>query len=99
MHDIHSEDAQAAHGSLWPSILGLGAGFLPFGLVVLTWGSKQAGIILLATGALTCLFAMSGWVHSVIREKYAVHYDVGEYDWLKNGMKLFLISEAMIFGK
>lgn len=99
MHDtVHSESAHAVHGSWWPPILGLGAGFLPFGFLVLEWGSREAGVILLAFGALVVLFAMSGWVHSVIREKYAVTYDAGEYDWLKNGMKLFLISEGMIFG-
>jgi len=98
MHDTHSENAHAGHGSWWPPILGLGTGFLPFGFITLLWWSKDAGITLLSVGFLICLFAMSGWVHSVIREKYALQYDLGEYGWLKNGMKLFLISEAMIFG-
>jgi len=98
MQKAHSETAHAGHGSWWPPILGLGTGFLPFGFVVFSWGSRPAGVILLSAGSLIALFAMSGWVHSVIREKYAVAYDVDEYDWLKNGMKMFLISEAMIFG-
>ncbi len=98
MHDAHSENVHAGHGSWWPPILGLGTGFLPFGFITLLWWSKDVGIALLSIGSLISLFAMSGWVHSVIREKYAIQYDTGEYDWLKNGMKLFLISEAMIFG-
>ncbi len=98
MQTSHSETTSVWHGSWWPPVLGLGTGFLPFGFIVLNWGSKPAGLILLSVGALIALFAMSGWVHAVIREKYAVHYEVVEYDWLKNGFKLFLISEAMIFG-
>jgi len=97
MYDSHSETTTVWHGSWWPIILGAGTGFLPFGFITLSWWSKEAGIVLLAAGSLVALFAMSGWVHNVIREKYAIHYEMVEYDWLKNGMKLFLISEAMIF--
>lgn len=98
MNEAPSESVHAGHGSWWPPLLALGTGLLPFGLLVLVWGSREAGLVLLACGGLLALFAMSGWVNSVIREKYAIVYDVGEYGWLKTGMKLFLISEGMIFG-
>lgn len=82
--------------SLWPFILAGGIGFLPFG-GLLTINHHVAGPFVLGAGAVIALVAGLGWVTSVIKEKTTIDILWGS-NCLSMAWKLFLLSEASIFG-
>lgn len=100
--------ADAAHGhddhihmpppSIWPFFAALSLTPLPIGLVLLGHGGNKAlGWGLFAWGALGGIVNGIGWVSQVIREKFDVDLMVAAKD-LAMSWKLFLLSEAAIFG-
>jgi cytochrome c oxidase subunit 3 len=74
-----------------------GLGLLAAGVLNLIWQTKY-GFPLLVTGGTIALLAVSNWAHTLIREKNVLENLLVDETWMKNGMKLFLISEAAIFG-
>ena len=93
--------AQAAelqhHGSWWPIFLAFGVGLMPTGVLLYVWAGKF-GLFLLALGGVLTLFGIGGWLNVLIKEKL-VHLDAADREaWSRNAIKLFLVSEAAIFG-
>lgn len=93
--------AQAAeyshHGSYWPIILALGVGLLPFGLLLDVWAGK-IGLYILGLGGLVTLSAIGGWTHTIIAQKFDLAELLQRESLRRNTVKLFLVSEAAIFG-
>ncbi len=97
MTDQHSAGEHTTHNSQWPILLAIGIGFIPIGIVNYIWGNKF-GLGLIIFGAVMTLGSLAGWANTLIKEKLQL-LDLEEKDrWLRNGMKLFLVSEAAIFG-
>src|SRR3972149_2230813 len=61
---------------------------------------RKNKILALAIGAcaLITLFAIAGWTHTLIREKIDLAEILWRESWQRNAVKLFLVSEAAIFG-
>jgi len=93
----YSEAEHSSHASYWPLILALGVGFLPLGLLLQVWAGK-IGYLFLGLGGLITLFAIAGWTHTLIREKIDLAEILWRESWQRNAVKLFLVSEAAIFG-
>jgi len=83
--------------SFWPILLALTLGLVPFGVVTYAYGTR-AGLILVAVGAASAIGSMIGWVVGIIREQIPAEEQAKSEKWLRNGLKLFLVSEAAIFG-
>ena len=100
MHqETHTEHSPAAHhGSYWPIITALGCGLLPTGVLVSVWANRTAGLALLFLGAIVLLGGVGGWLNSLIRERLDLKDLLNRVGWQKNAVKLFLVSEAAIFG-
>jgi cytochrome c oxidase subunit 3 len=85
--------------SLWPLIMSVGIGFIPFGVVFLGWGSQIVAELLLICGGSITTVSLMGWAQSVIRDKS----HPGERSLVMTEkdlimfLKYFLISEAAIF--
>lgn len=93
----HSSEEHQTHNSHWPIVLAVGAGSIPTGIVLHVWGNK-IGLGILIFGVVVTLGGLAGWAHALLKEKLN-ELDLVEKDkWLRNGMKLFLVSEAAIFG-
>ena len=85
------------HGSYWPIILALGVGFLPLGVLLDVWVGK-IGYLFLGLGGLITLTGIGGWTHTLIKEKIDLVEFISREGWQRNAVKLFLVSEAAIFG-
>ena len=85
--------------SLWPLIMSVGIGFIPFGVIFLGWGSKIVAELLFICGSSITLVSLMGWAQSVIRDKS--HPGERSLVMTENDLvmflKYFLISEAAIF--
>src|SRR3990170_3848347 len=93
----HSSEEHPTHNSHWPIVLAVGIGCIPSGFVLYVWGNKF-GLGILIFVAVVTIGALAGWAQALLREKLS-QLDLVEKDkWLRNGMKLFLVSEAAIFG-
>jgi len=85
------------HGSWWPIFLALGIGLMPTGVLLLVWAGKF-GLVLLALGGVMTLTGVGGWLNVLIKERLA-HLDAADREaWSRNAIKLFLVSEAAVFG-
>ena len=96
-------DSVAAHHShdpipsKWPIITAFGAGLLPAGLVMDAHGMKQ-GLAILFLGLLITIIGAGRWWGELLRDKF-VGKDLSDADGrLKTSFKLFILSEAAIFG-
>jgi cytochrome c oxidase subunit III len=97
---VHNHESHLPPSSLWPLILALGLGFLPFGILFLTQGNKIIAELCLIVGAAVTLVSLIGWAHTVVREKAAPGEKsrVLQQTDLMMFLKYFLISETAIFG-
>jgi cytochrome c oxidase subunit 3 len=98
-----SESALASHHShepvpsKWPILTAAGAGMLPIGIVLNGHGNK-AGTPLILLGLLVTILGSARWWAELLRDKF-VGRDLTDADArLKVSFKLFIASEAMIFG-
>ena len=97
-----SDHAVAHHShdpvpSKWPIITALGAGLLPAGIVLQAHGIKD-GLIVLLGGFLITIIGAGRWWGELLRDKFAGK-DLTDADGrLKTSFKLFIASEAAIFG-
>ena len=95
-HDSHDEHIHMPEPSLWPLILAFSIGLIPAGFLLSVWAHK--GTPLLIGGGVLVIISLMGWANQLIKET-ATLPDIMEDDrWMKNGMLLFLLSEAAIFG-
>jgi cytochrome c oxidase subunit 3 len=97
----HQDYAYAAehghHGSFWPILLAFGVGLMPFGVLLYVWVGKF-GLFFVGLGGLVTLYCLGGWLNVLIREKTSLAEVISRVSWQRNAVKLFLISEAAIFG-
>jgi len=94
-HEIHLPP-----NSLWPLILAIGIGFLPFGVIFLSAGNMIIAELCFIVGGVVTLVSLMGWANSVVREKADPDdraRTLQQKDLLMF-LKYFLISEAAIFG-
>jgi cytochrome c oxidase subunit 3 len=98
-----SESSLASHHShepvpsKWPILTAAGAGMLPIGIVLNGHGNK-AGMPLILLGLLVTILGSARWWAELLRDKF-VGRDLTDADArLKVSFKLFIASEAMIFG-
>ncbi len=94
--DQHEEEIHLPDPSIWPFVTAIGFGAVPIGLLLHVYGQGY-GMGILAGGLLVGTIAAVAWASSVIREKSSIDQKWGA-DSLSLGWKLFLISEAAIFG-
>jgi len=97
---INSHEIHLPPSSLWPLILSVGIGFIPFGIIFLGHGNKIIAELCLIVGFSVTLVSLLGWANTVVREKAAPGERpkaLGKSD-LVMFLKYFLISEAAIFG-
>lgn len=94
--DHHDEEIHLPEPSIWPLIVAMGAGMVPIGTLLHMY-EQPFGIGVLIGGALLALVSGIGWATSVIKEKESIDQKWGA-DSLSLGWKLFLASEAAIFG-
>ncbi len=92
----NEEEIHLPEPSIWPLIVALGFGVVPVGLLLHVYG-HGLGIGIMGGGALIGIIASVAWASSVIKEKASIDQKWGA-DSLSLGWKLFLISEAAIFG-
>lgn len=83
--------------SIWPFLAGTLLVFIPLGLVQMGHGNPGLGAALFGAGAVLSIIAGIGWVTSIINEKADLDIFVAAKD-LSMSWKLFLLSEAAIFG-
>ncbi len=98
-HSDAHEDHDHIHmpePSFWPLALALSIGLLPAGFLLLVWGHK--GTALLFLGGLLVITCLMGWANQLIRETATLPNIQEDDHWMRLGMKLFLMSEAAIFG-
>jgi len=99
-HNGHAAPHDHVHlppPSYWPVFLAFAAGLFLTGVLMWLWDASSSTIIM-ALGAVCSITGMMGWSQSLIRELGDIP-DVLENDrWMKLGLKLFLVSEAAIFG-
>lgn len=96
----HEQGIHLPPNSLWPLILAMGIGFLPFGVIFLSWGNKIIAELCLIVGASVTLVSLIGWANSVVKDKTSPQdrpMTLQDSD-LMMFLKYFLISEAAIFG-
>lgn len=95
-HETQHDEIHMPEPSLWPLFLALSIGLLPLGFLLSVWAQK--GTALLVAGGVLVVTCLMGWANQLIRET-ATLPDIAEDDrWMRSGMKLFLVSEAAIFG-
>lgn len=105
-HD--EEEIHLPEPNIWPLIVAIGLGFLPVGALltfntspdqILAAGirAQALGLPVALTGVAIALIGAFGWVGLVIREKPTLDTAWGNRV-LSLGWKLFLLSEAAIFG-
>jgi cytochrome c oxidase subunit III len=103
-HDQGHEHVHLPAPSYWPIALALAIGLLPIGFLMAVWGG--GGTAMLIIGGLATVICLMGWANSLIHETAELYTlppgtapSVAEDDrWLKLAVKLFLVSEAAIFG-
>ncbi len=95
-HSAEEEHIHLPEPTIWPFILAIGVGIAPIGILLWAYDhplgvgvSAGAGVLILLSGL--------AWATSVIREKYEVDIEWGNRS-LSMAWKLFLLSEAAIFG-
>ncbi len=104
-HDHEEEEIHLPAPSIWPLIVVIGIGHLPLSALLAIYDPMPmvpgTSIPLWYTsgafGALVTLVASLGWCTSVIKEKAEIDIDWGRRV-LEMAWKLFLLSEAAIFG-
>jgi cytochrome c oxidase subunit 3 len=92
----HEEHIHLPEPSLWPFAVAISAGLIPTG-VLFTVNQQVFGPAVLGAGLLLTIFCGLGWCTSVIREKHTIDQAWGNQT-LSLAWKLFLLSEAAIFG-
>lgn len=92
----HEEEIHLPEPSIWPLILAIGASLLPVAGILFAAGSRLAPAVG-GAGALIAIVSGIGWAMSVIRDKATIDIAWGN-ETLSSAWKLFLISEAAIFG-
>lgn len=96
--DAYSHSAENGHhSSSWPIFLAFAVGLLPTGLLLDVWVGK-IGLAVLGLGGLLTLYGIGGWIHVLIRERIDLGELLSREPWQRNFVKLFLLSEAAIFG-
>ncbi|OGC76446.1 MAG: hypothetical protein A2Z27_04510 [candidate division Zixibacteria bacterium RBG_16_50_21] len=88
---------QGHHGSFWPIFLAFAVGLMPFGVLLYVWAGKF-GLFFIALGGLLTLYGIGGWLNLLIKERMAHLGATDREAWSRNAVKLFLVSEAAIFG-
>jgi cytochrome c oxidase subunit III len=101
-HPIHSEHHDPEHihivpPSYWPISLAFSVGLIPFGFLLWLWHGPISVPLMIAGGILT-LVTMMGWANTLIKETAGLPDVAEDTHWMKHGLKLFLTSEAAIFG-
>ncbi|MBI5058787.1 cytochrome c oxidase subunit 3 [candidate division KSB1 bacterium] len=94
----HNDDVHLPEPSYWPIALAMSIMLLPIGFLLTMWGSGGGGPMLLMLGGVCTVICMMGWANSVIKETAALPNIQEDDKWMRHGLKLFLISEAAIFG-
>jgi cytochrome c oxidase subunit 3 len=95
-HDSHHDEIHMPEPSFWPLLLALSIGVLPVGFLLSVWTNK--GTALLVIGGVLVVTCLMGWANQLIRETSSLPDILEDDRWMRNGMKLFLLSEAAIFG-
>lgn len=96
-HDAHHEEhIHLPPPSIWPLILALGIGLVPFGVVMWHYNAGP-GIPVMAFGAIVSIVSGFFWATSIIKEKADIDLAWGATA-LSQGWLLFLLSEAAVFG-
>jgi cytochrome c oxidase subunit 3 len=95
-HDAHHDAIHMPEPSLWPLFLAFSIGILPVGFLLAVW--TQKGTALLIIGGVLVVTCLLGWANQLIRETATLPNIAEDDHWMRAGMKLFLISEAAIFG-
>ncbi|MDX2177382.1 MAG: cytochrome c oxidase subunit 3 [Candidatus Sumerlaeia bacterium] len=96
----HAHDEEHIHmpsPSIWPFLAGLALLFAPVAVILMGHGRPDIGLPLLAMGTVLAVVPGIGWCVQVIREKAEVDLFQSAKD-LSMSWKLFLVSEAAIFG-
>jgi cytochrome c oxidase subunit 3 len=91
-----NEEFHLPEPSLWPLFLAVSIGLLPLGFLLTVWSHK--GTALLIIGGALVVVCLMGWANQLIKETAALPNVVEDDHWMRLGMKLFLLSEAAIFG-
>lgn len=90
------EEIHLPEPTIWPFILAIGITFLPVGTLMMVQQHAAAGFAL-GFGVVLSGIAGIGWISTVIKEKYEIDQNWGNRS-LSMAWKLFLVSEAAIFG-
>jgi heme/copper-type cytochrome/quinol oxidase subunit 3 len=100
----HAEEIHLPKPTLWPLVLGLGAGLIAFGVILLKQelniGGQSlpfsTGQALLVPGLVILLAAMGGWLWTNVRDRF--HIPGMAVEAPKFAMWCFLGTEVIIFG-
>ena len=95
-HDSHDDHIHMPEPSYWPLALAFSTGLLPLGFLLSVWAGK--GTALLIVGGVLVITSMMGWANQLIKETATLPNIAEDDHWMRSGMKLFLLSEAAIFG-
>lgn len=92
----NEEEIHLPDPAIWPFIVAIGAGLLPTGILLMVHGVAGGGAVF-GAGVAIVMVAGMGWCTLVIREKTTIDIQWGNRT-LSFAWKLFLLSEAAIFG-
>lgn len=95
-HDAH-EHIHLPPPSYWPIFTALSAGMLLIGVLLWLWQASM-GVTLIVIGAFLAIVGLMGWCQALIKENDELPDAIEDDRWMKMGLKLFLVSEAAIFG-
>ncbi len=96
-HHAQHEHIHLPPPSYWPIFSAAAIGLLVLGFLLWLWDASTSVSIMVVGGLLT-ITGLMGWSQALIKENAELP-DVLEDDrWMKMGLKLFLVSEAAIFG-
>ncbi|MBL0062026.1 MAG: cytochrome c oxidase subunit 3 [bacterium] len=96
-HQAHHDHVHLPPPSYWPIFTASATGLLATGVLLWLWHASM-GVTLIVIGSLLAITGLMGWCQALIKENDEIP-DIMEDDrWMKMGLKLFLVSEAAIFG-
>ncbi len=96
-HEAHPDHIHLPPPSYWPIFTATAAGLLMTGLLLWLWEASM-GVSLIVVGSLLAITGLMGWAQALIKENAELPDVVEDDRWMKMGLKLFLVSEAAIFG-
>lgn len=96
-HHAHHDHVHLPPPSYWPIFTAMAAGLLMTGLLLWMW-EVSLGVSLIVLGSFLALVGMMGWSQALIKENADLPDVIEDDRWMKMGLKLFLVSEAAIFG-